>query len=282
MSPTLSPGRLAALAQAACLLEASTPKPGNISPGRDFEDTGYEDFLLSAAAIGPALARAAERGVGETVLTAIEDTRRLVRSNTNLGIVLLLAPLVCAAGKAGGPLRERLGAVLRSLSVDDARAAHAAIRLASPGGLGEAATQDVRDAPSLTLLETMALAAARDSIASEYTSDYDLTFRVAVPILRHLRAAGETWSTAALEAFLHLLAEVPDTLIARKQGLPAASAVSARAREVLAAGALGSPARAKATTAFDRALRGPGHRLNPGTSADLVVGALFVAMLEES
>ncbi len=270
------------LAQAACLVEASTPKPGNVSPGRDFADTRYEDFLLSAAAIGPAFARSRERGVGETVLAAVQDTRRLVRVNTNLGIILLLAPLACAAGSEGGSLRERLACVLGSLSVDDARAAHAAIRLVNPGGLGQAEAQDVQSEPTKTLRETMARAAPRDSIAHEYTSDYDLTFRVAVPILQRSRAAGETWSAAALEAFLQVLAEVPDTLIARKQGLQAARAVSARAREALAAGTAGSPARAQATEAFDQALRQRGNQLNPGTTADLVAGALFVAMLEES
>lgn len=282
LSRTASSTDIAVLAQAACLLEASTPKPGNVSLGRDFEDTRYEDFLLSAAAIGPAFARAQERGVGKTVLAAVTDTRRLVRVNTNLGIVLLLAPLACAAGREGGSLRDRLGAVLCSLSVDDARAVHAAIRLVNPGGLGQAEAQDVRDEPTQTLRETMALAAHRDSIAREYTSDYDRTFRVVVPVLQRSRAAGEAWSTATLEAFLQVLAEVPDTLIARKQGLPAARDVSARAREVLAAGAAGSPARAQATERFNQALRRPGHRLNPGATADLLAGALFVAMLEES
>lgn len=273
---------IAVLAQAACLLEASTPKPGNVSPGRDFEDTHYEDFLLSAAAIGPAFARAHEQGVGETVLAAVTDTRRLVPVNTNLGIVMLLAPLACAAGSQGGSLHDRLSGVLRALGVDDARAVHAAIRLVNPGGLGHAEAQDVRDEPTQTLRETMALAANRDSIAREYTSDYDLTFRLAVPALQRLRAAGETWSTATLEAFLQVLAAVPDTLIARKQGLQASRDVSARAGEVLAAGAAGSQERRQATEAFDQALRRPGNPLNPGTTADLVAGALFVAMLEES
>lgn len=282
MSRALSSAEIAVLAQAACLVEASTPKPGNVSPGRDFEDTRYEDFLLSAAAIGPAFARARERGVGETVLAAVQDTRRLVRVNTNLGMILLLAPLACAAGGEGGSLRDRLSRVLGSLGVDDARAVYSAIRLVNPGGLGQAPAQDVRDEPTQTLRETMALAADRDSIAREYATDYDLTLLVAVPVLQRSRVAGGTWSTAALEAFLRILAQVPDTLIARKQGLSSARAVSAQAGEVLAAGAAGSAARAEATAAFDDSLRARGNRLNPGTTADLVAGSLFVAMLEES
>lgn len=281
MSRTLSAEEIAVLAQAACLIEASTPKPGNVSPGRDFGDTRFEDFALSAAAIGPAFARAPEAGVGDTVLQAVRDTRRFVRANTNLGIVLLLAPLACAAGKEGGPLRERLSRVLAALSLADARAVHAAIRLVKPGGLGTAETEDVRYEPTRTLRETMALGAGRDTVAREYATDYDVTFGLVAPALGRARARGIGWPEAVLEAYLLTLAEVPDTLIARKAGPEAARAVSARAREVLAAGELGSPERARAEAAFDRELRREGNRLNPGTTADLLAAGLFVAMSEE-
>src|ERR1700730_14926778 len=88
---------VAAAAQLACLLEVSAPKPGNVSPGRRFVDLGYEHFLASAAAIGAPLASAGTRPVGATVRAAIEATMRWTASNTNLGIVLLLAPLARAA-----------------------------------------------------------------------------------------------------------------------------------------------------------------------------------------
>src|SRR5947209_5600087 len=84
-------------AQLACLLEASAPKPGNVSPGRHFADARYEDFLASAVAIGEPLAGAGTRAVGATVRLAVEATARWTRSNTNLGIVLLLTPLARAA-----------------------------------------------------------------------------------------------------------------------------------------------------------------------------------------
>ena len=83
---------VASAVQFACLLEASAPKPGNVSPGRPFHDMRYEDFLASAAAIGPAFTRAGERGLGATILEAVEATRRWTRANTNLGIILLAAP----------------------------------------------------------------------------------------------------------------------------------------------------------------------------------------------
>src|SRR5262245_40099732 len=151
VSRALTGAEIAVRCQAACLIEACAPKPGNVSPGRDFADTRLEDFLLSAAAIAGAFAAAPSVGVGEIVRRAVRDTRQLVPVSTNLGIVLLLAPLARAAAVDGGSLRDRLAAVLARLGVEDARAVHEAIRLVAPGGLGRAAEQDVRDVPTVGL-----------------------------------------------------------------------------------------------------------------------------------
>src|SRR3954447_10684144 len=118
---------VARAAQLACVLELSAEKPGNITPRHDFADTSYEDMLRSAIALGPELGRAAERAVGDTVLAAVNATRRVAPANTNLGIALLLAPLARAA-LLGGPLRDRTEDVLGALTVDDARAAYSPIR----------------------------------------------------------------------------------------------------------------------------------------------------------
>src|SRR5215211_1936183 len=150
-----SPEAVAGAAQLACVLEASAEKPGNVTPRHDFADTSYEDMLRSAIALGPELGRAAERGVGDTVLAAVRATRRVAGANTNLGIALLLAPLARAALQ-GGPLRERAEEVLGALTVDDARAAYAAIRAAGAGGLYEPVEHDDRAAPTVTLREAMA------------------------------------------------------------------------------------------------------------------------------
>src|SRR2546427_12088 len=148
---------VAAAAQLACLLEASAPKPGNVSPFASFRDATYEDFLASAAAIGPALAAAAERSLGATIRTAIEATARWAPSNTNLGLVLLLAPLARAALRPGDqPLRAQLAATLAATTVADARDAYVAIRSVAPGGLGRASEQDVAGTPTATLRDATA------------------------------------------------------------------------------------------------------------------------------
>ncbi len=277
---TTTPADVAAAGQLACLLEVSAPKPGNVSPEHHFHDTRYEDFLASAVAIGPALSEAAQHPLGATIRTAVEATRRWTRSNTNLGIVLLLAPLARAALQAGGSLRERLTSVLADTTVADAAEMYAAIRHAGPGGLGATSAEDVSDTPTVTLREAMDLAAERDAVAREYVTDFALTFEVGVPAVRASRQEGLGWTETAVEAYLTLLASTPDTHIARKLGRVEAEAVSRRAREVRAAGGTRSAAGLKALAALDAELRDPRNRRNPGTTADLTCAALFVVILE--
>jgi triphosphoribosyl-dephospho-CoA synthase len=274
-----SPHAVAGAAQLACVLEASAEKPGNITPSHDFADTSYEDMLRSAIALGPELARAAERGVGETVLAAVRATRAVTGANTNLGIALLLAPLARAA-LLGGALRERAEEVLGGLTLDDSRAAYAAIRLAGAGGLDEPVEHDVRAAPTIALRDAMAIAAERDSIAAEYATGYALTFELGLPALALALDDGLGPRSATVELYLALLAAVPDTLVARKRGRRAAERVSAGAARVLAAGGVRDAGGKVALQAFDDSLRRDGNALNPGTTADLVTAVLFVALLE--
>jgi triphosphoribosyl-dephospho-CoA synthase len=270
-----------AAAQLACLLEVSAPKPGNVSPERHFHDTRYEDFLASAVAIGPALSAAGEQPLGITIREAMAATSRWTSSNTNLGIVLLLSPLSRAARQPGGSLRERVTKVLAETTVSDAAEVYEAIRRARPGGLGQAAKEDVAARPSVTLRDAMALAAERDAVAREYVTDFALTFQTGVPALRKARAEKLSWSDAAVETYLALLATVPDTHIARKLGWAAANEVSRRAREVLQAGGVRSTAGRDEVAQLDAELRDSKNTRNPGTTADLTCAALFVVILED-
>jgi triphosphoribosyl-dephospho-CoA synthase len=278
---------VAAAAQLACLLEASASKPGNVSPGRQFDDLHYEDFLASAAAIGTPLAAAATRPLGETVRLAVEATARWTRSNSNLGIVLLLAPIARAAllnswrAKPGmnDALREAVRRVVDATTVDDAREVYAAIRLAAPGGLGRVADQDVAHEPTVTLLGAMRLASDRDAVAREYATGFELTFTTGAPALARARGDGLGWNDAGVETFLTLLAAGPDTHIVRRSGAALALDVTRLAQSALAAGGVRTAAGRDAIARMDSALTDPRHAANPGTSADLTAAAIFVVLL---
>ena len=304
----LTASDVAAAAQLACLLEVSAPKPGNVSPGRHFVDMRYEDFLVSAVAIGEPLAGAGTRPLGATVRLAVEATARWTGCNTNLGIVLLLAPLARAAINGVGEngvgghlkrtpapdssrvsslndprphfhLRPHLRRVLDETDVQDARDVYAAIRLASPGGLGLAESQDVAAEPTVSLVEAMRLAAHRDGVAREYATAFETTFGLGVPVLEQARRDGLPWDDAVVETFLKLLAEAPDTHVARRGGDATAKAVSERAQRALRAGGVRSAAGRSAIDEMDRSLRDADNIGNPGTAADLTAAAIFVALL---
>jgi triphosphoribosyl-dephospho-CoA synthase len=271
---------VAAAAQLACLLEASAPKPGNVSPHASFRDATYEDFLASAAAIGPAFLAAGERPLGATIRAAVEATARWAPSNTNLGLVLLFAPLARAALGAGEALRARVAATLAATTVADAQDTYAAIRLAAPGGLGRVGDQDVAGTPTQTLRDVMVLAVGRDAIAREYATDFRTTFEIGAPALRRALTDDLPWRDAVVETYLTLLATAADTHVARKLGLAAAVTVQQRGRAVLAAGGVRTAAGREAIAALDRELRDDANTLNPGATADLSGAAVYAVLLE--
>jgi triphosphoribosyl-dephospho-CoA synthase len=269
-------------AQLACIWEATARKPGNVHRYRDFEDTTYLDFLLSAAAIAPILETASQRRIGETVLKCIQATRTVVRKNSNLGIVLLLSPL--AAVPLNQDLRAGLRRLLDETDVDDAKAVYEAIRLANPGGLGQVPDQDIRQQPTLPLQQVMALAKDRDLVARQYATGFQEVLDANVTDL--FRALGKvrfpSLEKAIIYCHLHLMARFPDTLIARKRSEAEAWEASKRAIQVLAKFRDSRKAGWQDLKKLDAWLRAEGNHRNPGTTADLVTACLFIALREGS
>ncbi|MDY3553229.1 triphosphoribosyl-dephospho-CoA synthase [Gemmata sp. JC717] len=266
------------LFQTACIWEATARKIGNVHPFADFAKTTHLDFLLSAAAAADYFNYKASHCVGLTVRLAVEATAVAVGQNTNLGILLLIAPL--AAVQRIVPLRDGLVSTLDALSQEDTRLVYEAIRLANPGGLGGAPEQDVRDEPTVTLLEAMSLAAERDMIARQYANGFADVFDFGVPAFTAAFAKFGRVEAAIVDSQLRWLAAHPDSLIARKNGAAVAEDVQRRAQAALALGGLETPAGRAAGVALDRHLRSDGNRLNPGTTADLITACLFVALRE--
>jgi triphosphoribosyl-dephospho-CoA synthase len=258
----------------ACLLEATARKPGNVHPEASFADLTYGDFVRSAYLIAPSFEREADWTTGRIVLDAVGRTQREVGRNTNLGIVLLLAPLACVPSNRA--LGDGIGDVLMGLTQEDAALVYAAIRLSNPGGLGQVDREDVASTPSVTLREAMCLAADRDRIAAQYATGFSTVLAGADRLANGGRFP-DRWEEAVIGLHLWLMAEFPDTLIARKCGRETAEESSRRARGVLAAGWPAGESAAQQMSELDSWLRADGNRRNPGTTADLVAACLFTA-----
>lgn len=261
----------------ACLLEARARKPGNVHPEASFEDLCYDDFAQAAEVVADALAEPISSGIGQTVYEAVRGTQRAVenRTNPNLGIVLLLSPLV--AVPLGVPLQNGIEPVLTGLTVEDAELVYAAIGLANPGGMGEVESADISTAPTITLREAMHLAADRDSIASEYTTGFQIILQTGVPFLATWPNFESDWENAILHLQFTLMSQFPDTLIARKCGREIAELAASKAQAVLDLGGMQTEPGRRAMRQLDRWLRADGHRRNPGTTADLIAASLFAA-----
>lgn len=277
-----SPG---SLARAACALEATAPKAGNVHPYASFPDATWQDFIASGDAIAPVMDRAASLGVGRTVLESVRATRARVACNTNLGIILLLAPL-CAV-PANESLRRGVRRVLASLTPRDASLLYQAIREVKPGGLGRVKRGDVRDkAPTqrpLGLVEAMSLAADRDAVARQYANGFTDVLNVIAPRLVASLRTGITLEDAIVLTHLQLMADEPDSLIRRKAGDAVARESQHRAAAVVRAGWPHTQRSHRLFQSLDRWLRvrrAGKHIRNPGTSADLITAGLYAALRE--
>ena len=269
----------------ACRLDVETSKPGNVSVASAGHGMTSAQFIASAGAAAAGLFTPGAR-VGARILDAVRRTFDAVGCNTNLGIVLLAAPL-CAALERFEPnepvdatrWRAATERVLAALDIDDARLAYRAIALANPGGLGDAPEQPVHAAPSVTLRAAMALAADRDSIARQYANGFADIFGAGLDAAGVITRANE--HRAMLDVFLSFLATWPDSHIVRKQGAALAQSVTRDAAlHRVNWRAAERPARSAELDAWDAGMKARG--INPGTSADLAVATLFVALVMTS
>ncbi len=265
--------------RAACWLEVSALKPGNVSETSPGHGMTAADFHLSASVTAGILTQPG-LSLGESICRAVAMTRRRVGFNTNLGIVLLCAPLARAAGDCGEPreLHERLKRVLAETSRGDSARVFEAIRLANPGGLGSSDKYDVHSPPRVGLRRVMAAAAHRDLIARQYVTDFEDVFAIALPRFRALRVSRKTECCAVTELFLYLLAQYPDSHITRKHGPKKAAEVTRWAAEAHALLASFTGVRARRhLEQLDARLKA--EDINPGTTADLTVATLFLDRL---
>ncbi|SMG65447.1 triphosphoribosyl-dephospho-CoA protein [methanotrophic bacterial endosymbiont of Bathymodiolus sp.] len=266
----------------ACEIELRAFKPGNVSIYADGHDMTVEDFRISAQQSAEPITRAAN-GLGERIYYAVKATREAVGCNTNLGIILLCAPLLLAAESAESikELKEKLAAILVSTSIEDAAWVFRAITLAAPGGLGESAEQDVAEKPDINLTQAMQIASDRDRIALQFVTNYKDVFDFLV--LRY-NAQFNRWGDAewsAVAVYAAMLARYPDSHIERKYGDRHTKTVMTKM--ALVDDKLSSVDRPEQLINYLRKVDGEfkSAGINPGTAADFTVVTVLAVQLEK-
>jgi triphosphoribosyl-dephospho-CoA synthase len=280
----------------ATILEASAPKLGNVHPAASFSDMQFGHFIASATAVSAVFKEVDRLGIGPLVLASVQATRLRVGCNTNLGTILLLAPLAKAASKLfqlearfvatalpTGISRQGLQAsvaeALQALTLEDSQLVYKAIRTAQPGGLGQQTANDIARPAPLCLVDAMQQVAEVDAVARQYVNNFADVIERLLPwldeaLIRH---------ACPLKAIVHLqlrtLAWQPDGLIARKRGMELARQVQLRAQEVLPIVESGDESAQLHLDRLDKELRTDGNRLNPGTTADLIAATIFCRLV---
>lgn len=279
---TISPEQLRELYRQACEVDVQAFKPGNVSIYAEGHDMTVADFRLSAKVSAEPLCNP-DYSLGEKIYYAVKATREAVGCNTNLGIILLCAPLIQAINHKplGVTLRQALSKVIAGTTIEDADWVFKAITLASPGGLGDSDQQDVNRQASVTLAEAMKIAGDRDRIALQYATDYQDIFNFL--LLRYNigldRWADRNW--AAVLVYADMLSQFPDSHIERKYGDQYSEMVATRMAQL-------SEELFKTDNleqikpllySLDQELKL--YSINPGTTADMIVATVFTAFLED-
>ena len=268
----------------ACILEATAPKAGNVFPGCDFDDLTYVDFV-SAAEITAAMFEGLTESFSQVVLNASVSIAQKLGTNVNLGILLLLGPLVQADVSDGWSrrtrvdLRSQIKEVLGALDAQDSDRLYAAINAASPGGMGTSDQMDLSSPAPDDFISAMKTARSRDRIALNYGDGFSDLFDSVVPTLEDSIAMENDLLSGIARGHQRLLISEPDSLIMRKFGPEVALDVQKEAdfdHDDIA--------KRKAFDQFLRSgtkdLEGKTSTINPGTTADLIAAALYVLLRE--
>ena len=257
----MNPELIAKITQIASVLEVSGhPKPGNVHRTQDFDDMIFEDFLISGIVIGDLMKKAAERGkkykddyslhkirLGEIIKEAVLETDKWIGNNTNLGIIILLAPLSAAAGMSSDvqELRKNVERIMKATTSKDAINLYDAINAADAGGMGEQEELDVADAEArgriikedISMFKVFEMSAKWDLLSSELTTGMPVTFETGYPTFKETKSTYGL-NKATVQTFITILAQNPDTLISRKYGMDTARIVSADADSILQNGGI--------------------------------------------
>jgi len=281
--------RIADAAVLAAFLEASTEKPGNVTPTHSFKDTAYQDYVKGAIALGSAVRESAERGylagkgeigmedigIGRPILKGVRDVRRSHKGgNTHLGMLMLMVPIAAASGmciaegKGFSSPRGKIKKVVHESTKEDSRNLCKAIKASRAGGIDTLIEKD------LTFNELMKYSREKDRIAQELSGGMEILFRHGIPFFERSYAKKRDIRTALLQTYLFLLSRFPDTFIAKKEGMRKAREVSEKAKDTLS-GKL-------SLAEFDKYLRSNGNSLNPGTTADLAAAVTMLYILKET
>ena len=241
-----------------------------------------DHFLASAYATAPKLTDSM-LSLGERVLQSVIATRDAVSMNTNLGVILLCAPLAVAAEKASAAtLRQTVDEVIRETNVQEAELIFQAIRMAAPSGLSTAKVNDVRKRARQGIYAIMKSAESKDMIARQYVTGFADVFEVGFNEVDEGVAQNLNQRDLAVRIYLGFLSRFLDSHIARQFGRAAAEDIRSEANLLYAELCKLNSTQLMYDRLMDHDANWKSREVNPGTSADLTVATLFAYQIKNA
>ncbi len=286
------------------------PKPGNVHRTRDYPNTQFEHFIAAICAILPEFNKFCLRINKESKdnkkdLSYIrlgmlfrKAAKKMIQwqngGNVILGHILILAPLVATSTLCISQNRNKfsdfkdiLNIIIKDTTIQDAIDLYEAIRISNVGGLGTIEKYDINDKEAIsqlkndnmTLKKIFKFSEDKDMISKEYITGFNIILNEGLPYFLDIFNKSKNINIATVNTFLYILSKYPDTLIIKKSNYSDAKRISDKALEILKYEGLLTPKGTDLINELDDVLYGEKGRLNPGTTADLIVGVLFCALI---
>ena len=259
-----------------CKKDIELIKPGNVNLLSSHKDTKAQDYLDSAILSSKELFNQ-NYSLGKRILESVNVTRSQVNVNTNLGIILLCAPVIQSYIDFNNlDLREGIKKTLSTRSIKDTHDLCAAINISSPGGLGDSDMYDTASYPNASIKQIMDYSQEYDRISYQYSHNFSDIFDFIIPKLEFLNQRYESLDISLSLLFIEILAKIPDSHISRKFGDKIAKKTSNNAHDLLKIldREHDPDYLAKALNNLDYEYKKKG--INPGTTADLLVASLMI------
>lgn len=276
------PRRVAEYYWRACVRELKTLKPGNVHRHAEGHGMTVENFLTSAFVTAPIISDPTLK-LSERILHSVNVTQKAVAMNTNLGTILLCAPIATAIDHgSSGDLRLSISDVIKQTGIGDAEEILEAIRLAAPSGLSEVDMHDVREPASANIHTIMNEARSKDMIARQYSDGFGEIFGFGFRQIEEGTTAGLSDCDVVTKVYLGYLSQFPDTHIVRQHGISIAEDIRKNAGQFYRDFESESCAEALRERLMHADATWKANDINPGTSADLTVATIFAYAIENS
>lgn len=261
-----------------CDVEMESLKPGNVHKYSKSHDMTTKDFFRSSLIVSKYLSQN-NLSLGKKIINTVMQIQKKIKKNTNLGIILMLAPIVVVVEKEGLIEEKRLLMKIKSLikkqNVKNSFPIFKAISLTAPGGLGKSKKYDVNTLPKTTIYQAMKFSKEKDLIALQYFNGFEDIFKTGLPAFKTFYKKWGKINWALTGVYLTFLKKFKDTHIIRKKGNKIAEKVRKDAKKyyIMAKNSTNITTLKKKLLIFDKKLKSEG--INPGTTADLTVATLF-------